>query len=197
MKHFKVTVTCQAVEASLMVCLDKDLQRNKIHGICKACVKDNYDVNITAVRLRHNDTTKWISLEQMVQELVDLKLYKIRWVKKPVYGVKTNHGQLIDTPASIKPTDVIVRHFSGHPSSVYITLVPSADYLKIDFDIFAAALNKQDLKLTFRGTYEGITADFPENAVDKTARIINNKFIDISWNEIATQYETVQEKIEL
>lgn len=197
MRHFKVTVTCQAVNTSMMVCLDKDLQRDKIHDICKACVKDNYDVNITAVRLRHNDTTKWISLEQMVQELIDLKLYKIKWVKKPVYGVKTNHGQLIDTPASIKPTDVIIRHFPGHPSSVYITLVPSANYLKIDFDIFAAALNNQDLKLTFRGTYDGIAADFPDNAIDKTARIINNKFIDISWNEIATQYETVQEKIEL
>lgn len=191
MKHFRVTITCQAVETSLMVRLDKDLQRDKIHDICKACVKDNYDINITAVRLRHNDTTKWISLEQMVQELVDLKLYKIRWVKKPIYGVKTNHGQLIDTPTSIKPTDVIVRHFSGHPSSVYITLEPSANYLKVDFDIFAAALNKQDLKLTFRGTYEGIAADFPDNAIDKIARIINNKFIDISWNEIATQYETV------
>lgn len=180
-----------------MVCLDKELQRDQIHKICKACVKDNYDIHIGAVRVRHNDTTKWISLEQMVQELIELKLYKIRWVKKPVYGVKTNHGQLIDIPASIKPTNVIVRHFSGHPSSVYITLVPSADYLKIDFDIFAAALNKQDLKLTFRGTYDGIAADFPDNAIDKIARIINNKFIDISWNEIATQHEAVQEKIEL
>lgn len=196
MRHFKVTVSCQAVETSMMVCLDKDLQRDKIHNICKACVKDNYGISITAIRLRHNDTTKWISLEQMVQELVNLKLYKIRLVKKPIYGVKTNHGQLIDTPTSIKPTDVIIRHFSGHPSSVYITLKPSADYLKIDFDIFAAALNKQDLKLAFRGTYDGIAADFPDNAIDKTARIVNNK-IDISWNEIATQYETVQEKVEL
>lgn len=195
MRHFKVTVTCQAVETSLMVCLDKDLERDQIYKICKACVKDNYDIAI--VKRRDSDDIKWISLEQMVQELIDLKLYKIKWVKKPVYGVKTNHGQLIDTPASIKPTDVIVRHFTGHPSSVYITLVPSANYLKIDFDIFAAALNKQDLKLTFRGTYDGIAADFPDNAIDKTARIINNKFIDISWNEIAAQYETVQEKIEL
>lgn len=197
MRHFRVTVSCQAVETSLMVCLDKDLQRDTIHNICKVCVKDNYDVNITAVRLRHNDTTKWISLEEMVQELVDLKLYKTKWVRKPSYAAKVKHGQMIDTPSFIKPKDVIIRHFGCHPSSVYIELETSADYLKINFDAYAAALNKQDLKLTFRGTYDGIAADFPEGAIDMTAEIANKKFIIINWNEVSTHYETVQEKIEL
>lgn len=197
MRHFKVTVSCQAVETSMMVCLDKDLQRDKIHDICKVCVKDNYDINITAVRLRHNDTTKWISLEEMVQELIDLKLYKIKWVRRPLRTVKVKHGQMIDTPSFIKPKDVIIRHFGCHPSSVYIELETSADYLKINFDAYAAALNKQDLKLTFRGTYDGIAADFPEGAIDMTAEIANKKFIIINWNEVSTHYETVQEKIEL
>ena len=103
MRHFRVTVSCQAVETSLMVCLDKELQRSTIRKICEACVKDNYDVYVAAIRLRHNDTTKWISLEQMVQELIDLKLYKIKWERIPVGMTECHHGQAISIPDGISP----------------------------------------------------------------------------------------------
>ena len=204
MRHFKVTVTCQAVETSMMVCLDKDLQRDKIHDICKACVKDNYDVNITAIRLRHNDTTKWISLEQMVQELINLKLYKIKWERIPVGMTDCHHGQAISIPDCISPVHATVRKYHEGDQTVYINLDSKFNYLKIDYAAYAAELNRQDLKLTFRpwvtaSDYPngiGICADLPKNAEDARV-VIDCPLVNITWTEPTLKYEMREVKTEL
>lgn len=204
MKHFRVTVTCQAVETSMMVCLDKDLQRDKIHDICKACVKDNYDIHITAIRLRHNDTTKWISLEQMVQELIELKLYKIKYEKVPdgMWDVKCS--QAICIPDCISPVHAIIRKYHEGDQTVYINLDSKFDYLKIDYAAYAAELNRQDLKLTFRPWITsdsfpngiGICADLPENA-ENAEVVIDCPLVNITWTEPTLRYEMKCIKTEL
>ena len=196
MRHFKVSVTCQAVETSMMVCLDKELQRDQIHKICKACVKDNYDVNITAIRLRHNDTTKWISLEQMVQELIDLKLYKIKWERIPVGMTDCHCGQTIDIPEHIKPIHAIVHKFSNGLQTVYINIKTNVNYLKVDYAAYAAELNRQDLKLTFRPYYDGICTDLPKDAEDSRV-VIDCPLVTITWTEPTLKYEMKCIKTEL
>lgn len=204
MRHFRVTVSCQTVETSMMVCLDKDLQRDKIHNICKACVKDNYDINITAIRLRHNDTTKWISLEQMVQELIDLKLYKIKYEKVPAGITECHHGQAISIPDCISPVHAMVRTFDNGDQTVYINLRPKFNYLDIDYGRYALELNKQDLKLTFRrwvtaNDYPngcGICADLPRDA-ENAEVVIDCPLVNITWTEPTLRYEMKCIKTEL
>lgn len=179
-----------------MVCLDKDLQRDKIHNICKACVKDNYDINITAIRLRHNDTTEWISLEQMVQELIDLKLYKIKYERVPAGMTDCHCGQMINVPEHIKPIHAIVNAFSNGSQTVYINLKTKIDYLKVDYAAYAAELNKQDLKLTFRPYCDGICADLPKNAEDASV-VIDCPLVNITWTEPTLRYEMKCIKTEL
>jgi hypothetical protein len=179
-----------------MVCLDKDLQRDKIHDICKACVKDNYDINITAVRLRHNDTTKWISLEQMVQELVDLRLYKIKYERIPVGMTDCHCGQMIDIPEHIKPIHALVHKFNNGLQTVYINIKTKVDYLKVDYAAYATELNRQDLKLTFRPYYDGICTDLPKNAEDARV-VIDCPLVNITWTEPTLKYEMKCIKTEL
>jgi len=202
MRHFKVTVTCQAVETSLMVCLDKDLERDQIYKICKACVKDNYDIAI--VKRRDSDDIKWISLEQMVQELINLKLYKIKWDRFPVGMDECHYGQAISIPDYISPVHATIRKYHEGDQTVYINLDSKFDYLKIDYAAYAAELNRQDLKLTFRPWITsnsfpngiGICADLPKNAEDARV-VIDCPLVNITWTESTLKYETKQVKTEL
>lgn len=196
MRHFRVTVTCQAVETSLMVCLNKELQKDQIHKICKACVKDNYDIHIGAVRVRHNDTTKWISLEQMVQELIDLKLYKIKWERIPVGMTDCHCGQMINIPEHIKPIHAIIRTFTNGEQIAYINLKTKIEYLKVDYAAYAAELNKQDLKLSFSPYCEGVFACLPKGAEDARV-VIDCPCVSITWTESTLKYEMKCIKTEL
>lgn len=202
MRHFKVIVTCQAVETSMMVCLDKDLERDQIYKICRACVKDNYDVTI--LRHRNSDVIKWLSLEGMVRELIDLKLYKIKHEKVPVGMIDCNCGQMIEVPDCISPVHATIRKYHEGDQTVYINLDSKFDYIKIDYAAYAAELNKQDLTLTFRpwatsSSYPnciGICADLPKDA-ENAKVVIDCPLVNITWTEPTLKYETKQIKTEL
>lgn len=202
MRHFRVTVSCQGVRSSLAVILDKDLERAQIRKICEACVKDNYEVEIT--RRRDCSDVKWVTLGEMIHRLVELRLHKITYEKVPAGMIECNHGQAIDFPEYIKPVHAIIRKYPDGDQTVYINLDPKFDYLNIDYGMYAAELNKQDLKLTFRrwvtssdypnGT--GICADLPKYA-ENAQVVIDYPLVNITWTQHTLEYMTKEIKIEL
>lgn len=202
MKHFQVTVSCQGVRSSLAVILDKDLERAQIRKICEACVKDNYEVEIT--RRRDCSDVKWVTLGEMIHRLVELRLHKITYEKVPAGITECHHGQAISIPECISPVHAMVRTFDKGDQTVYINLRPKFDYLDIDYGRYALELNKQDLKLTFRrwvtaNDYPngcGICADLPKDA-ENAEVVIDYPLVSITWTESTLKYEMKCIKIEL
>lgn len=194
MKHFQVTVSCQGVRSSLAVILDKDLEREQIRKICEACVKDNYEVEIT--RRRDCSDVKWVTLGEMIHKLTELRLHKIEY-KKISMGMGECHcGQLVDVPSHINPVHAIIRSFSNGEQIVYINLKTRIEYLKVDYAAYAAELNKQDLKLSFSPYSEGIFACLPKDA--KNAKVvIDCPFVRITWTEYTNKYGIKEVKTEL
>lgn len=197
MRHFRVLVSCQSVDTSMLVCLDKDLEREQIHNICQACVKENYSVIISRIRVRHNEDRKWLTLEEMVQRLVNLRLYKIKYERVSVGMGKCHHGLAIDIPEYISPVHAIILPFAnGLQQTVYINLKPKRDYLKVDYEAYAAELNRQDLKLSFRAYNDGVCADLPIDATELRVTI-DCPVVVIDWKEPTVKHEMKQIKTEL
>jgi hypothetical protein len=202
MRHFQVTVSCQGVRSSLAVILDKDLERAQIRKICEACVKDNYEVEIT--RRRDCSDIKWVTLGEMIHRLVELRLHKITYEKVSAGITECHHGQAISIPDCISPVHAMIRKYYEGDQTVYINLDPKFDYLRIDYAAYAAELNRQDLKLIFRpwitsNSYPngiGICADLPKNAEDARV-VIDCPLVNITWTESTLKYETKQVKTEL
>ena len=202
MKHFQVTVSCQGVRSSLAVILDKDLERAQIRKICEACVKDNYEVEIT--RRRDCSDVKWVTLGEMIHRLVELRLHKITYEKVPAGITECHHGQAICIPECISPVHAMVRIFDNGDQTVYINLRPKFNYLDIDYGRYALELNKQDLKLTFRrwvtsNDYPngcGICANLPKDA-ENAEVAIDYPLVNITWTEPTLKYEMKEIKTEL